>query len=362
MAAASSQPVKTFSIGFEDEAFNELPAARTIAERFATDHHEFVVEPNAVELIPRIVRHHGEPFADSSAIPTFYLSEMTRRHVTVALNGDGGDESFAGYVRHTANALAGRVDHLPRSLRRAAAAAASRVPLQRSPTTNWNRAVRLARGLGSDPADRYRAYVSHFRDEERSGLYTPEYAELVGRSQAPEVIGSAWREASGASVVDKILQVDVETYLADDLLVKADIATMAHSLEGRSPFLDHELMEFAASVPPELKLRGMERKVLLRRALRAWLPDEILDRPKMGFGVPLGAWFRGELRGYVEEVLLDPAATGRGYFRPDRVRSLIHRHADGREDASSRLWTLLMHEWWHREFVDQAAAVAPEHV
>jgi asparagine synthase (glutamine-hydrolysing) len=161
-------------------------------------------------------------------------------------------------------------------------------------------------------------------------------------------------------VVDRVLEVDVETYLADDLLVKADIATMAHSLEGRSPFLDHELMEFAASVPPELKLHGMERKVLLRRALRAWLPDAVLDRPKMGFGVPLGAWFRGELRGYVEDVLLDPAATGRGYFDPAGVRALIDRHVAGVEDTSARLWTLLMHEWWHREFVDQPAPVAME--
>jgi asparagine synthase (glutamine-hydrolysing) len=358
MAEASSEPVKTFSIGFEDEAFNELPSARLIADRYATDHHEFVVEPNAVELIPRIVRHHGEPFADSSAIPTFYLSEMTRRHVTVALNGDGGDESFAGYVRHTANALAGRLDHLPGPLRRGASAAARRLPLQRSPRTNWNRAVRLARGLGADPAERYRAYVSHFKDDERRALYTREYADLVGASGAPEVIAAPWREASGASVVDKVLQVDVETYLADDLLVKADIATMAHSLEGRSPFLDHELMEFAAALPPELKLRGMERKVLLRRALRAWLPDEILDRPKMGFGVPLGAWFRGELAGYVTDVLLDPAATRRGYFDPAQVRDLIDRHVTGAEDASSRLWTLLMHEWWHREFVDQPAYAA----
>jgi asparagine synthase (glutamine-hydrolysing) len=287
---------------------------------------------------------------------------MTRRHVTVALNGDGGDESFAGYVRHTANAMAGRLDHLPAPLRRGTAAAARRLPLQASPRTNWNRAVRLARGLAFEPPERYRRYVSHFGDDERRALYTREYADLVGAGGAAEVIAAPWREATGTSVVDKVLEVDVRTYLADDLLVKADIATMAHSLEGRSPFLDHELMEFAASVPPELKLRGMERKVLLRRALRAWLPDEILDRPKMGFGVPLGAWFRGELRGYVEDVLLDPAATGRGYFEPDRVRSLIRRHGDGSEDASSRLWTLLMHEWWHREFVDQPAAVAAGHV
>jgi asparagine synthase (glutamine-hydrolysing) len=195
--------------------------------------------------------------------------------------------------------------------------------------------------------------MSFFDVAAREELYTPEYKALIGESLAPDVIAGPWHEASGESSIDVMLEVDVETYLPGDLLVKMDIATMAYSLEARSPFLDHDLMEFAASLPAELKLDGMNKKIVLRDAMRGWIPDEILDRPKMGFGVPIVDWFRGELRGYVEEVLLDPQARSRGYFREKAVRSLIDRHVSGRQDVSYQIWALLMHELWHREFVDQ---------
>jgi asparagine synthase (glutamine-hydrolysing) len=357
MAEQSEHRVKTFSIGFEHEAFNELEYARRVAELFDTDHHEFVVQPSAIEILPQIVRQYGEPFADSSAIPSFYLAELARRHVTVALNGDGGDESFAGYNRYLSNNVAARLERaIPLSGRRLVAAAGERLPTNGNVKSTLNRARRLARSLAVDAPTRYARNVSYFDAEARSALYTPEYADLVSGSPAADLIAGAWARASGAAPVDILLEVDVTSYLPGDLLVKMDIATMAHSLEARSPLLDYELMEFAATVPARFKLRGLEKKVLLRGAARQWLPEEILDRPKMGFGVPLPAWFRGELRTYVSDVLLDPSTLRRGYFREQYVRGLIDRHVDGSEDNAPKLWALLVAELWHREFVDRTAA------
>src|SRR4051812_4579770 len=305
MAESSSEPVKTFSIGFENEAFNELSYARRVADEFATDHHEFIVRPDAVELIPRIVRHYGEPFADSSAIPTFYLAELARRHVTVALNGDGGDESFAGYTRYVGNPVARRLErrleHLPLSPRKAIGAIAERMPVRGEVSSTLNRARRLARSLPLDPAARDARLMSYFDWRQRDQLYTPEFQNLLGTSLAPSVIADPWHAASGDAPIDVMLEVDVETYLPGDLLVKMDIATMAHSVEARSPFLDTEVMELAASLPAGLKVSGAQKKVVLRDALRGRLPDDILDRPKMGFVVPIVDWFRNELRDWPRE-------------------------------------------------------------
>ena len=261
--------MQTFSIGFTHEKFNELPLARLVAERFATDHHELVVEPRAMELIPRIVRHYGEPFADDSAIPSFYLAEMARRHVTVALNGDGGDESFGGYTRYVANLAAARLERIPLAVRRALAGAGLRVP-ESGTIDSWpSRIRRMAETLALDGPRRYVAYMTHLNGLRRERLYTDEYRALVGHSDAADVMEGPWRGSAAASVVDVMLDVDVQTYLPDDLLVKMDIATMASSLEARSPLLDHELMEFAATLPAELKVRGREKKVVLRgRAAR----------------------------------------------------------------------------------------------
>jgi asparagine synthase (glutamine-hydrolysing) len=355
MAEASTEPVRTFSIGFDNEAFDELPHARLIAERFGTVHEEFRVHAEAVEIVPRIVRHYGEPFADSSAIPSFYLAEMTRRHVTVALNGDGGDESFGGYTRYVANALAGRLDRIPAPLRRGIMAVGSRLPEGGGISSPVNRARRLAGTLGLDGAARYARYQSYFDAAQRRGLYTPAFAEAAGNS-ADEVIAARWAAASGATVIDKMLEVDVATYLPDDLISKIDIATMAHALEARSPFLDHQLMEMAATIPAGLKVRGREKKWILREALRGWLPDDILDRPKQGFSVPLSSWLRTDLREWSREVLLDRTTRDRGYFDPDAVQGLLDRHAAGNDGDAKRIWALLMHELWHRDFIDVGAA------
>jgi asparagine synthase (glutamine-hydrolysing) len=355
MAQTSSTPVRTFSIGFSHDDYNELPRARLIAERFGTEHHEFVVEPDAVSIVPKIVRHHGEPFADASAIPSFYLAEMTRRHVTVALNGDGGDESFGGYTRYVSNVGLGRADRLPAGLRRILARAGAVVPASGRIDSARSRARRMSRMLAMEPVDRYTAYMTSLNGLDRSRLYTPEYRALVGDSAVDGVIGAPWRESSADDPLDRLLDVDVATYLPDDLLTKIDIASMAYSLEARSPLLDYEFMQFAASLPASYKVRGREKKVGLRAALRDWLPDEILDGRKMGFRAPLAEWFRGDLREMAHDILLDDTTRARGWFDTDYVADLLGRHVRGEADNAQGIWTLLNFELWHRQLVDAPA-------
>lgn len=351
MAESSSEPVKTFSIGFEDERFNELPQARLVAQRFSTDHHELIVRPDAVEILPTVVRHYGEPFANHSAMPAFYLARFAREHVTVALNGDGGDESFAGYERYTTNLALARLDRLPLLLRRAAAAGARRAPLGGDPRRLRSRLGRFALASELDRESRYVAARSLFTAAERTRLYTPEYRAMLGPSRADESLLGPWRSSTASDLLDQLLDVDVNSYLPDELLVKIDIATMAHSLEGRSPLLDHELMELAASLPAGLKAAGTDRKRILRSALRGWIPDEILDGPKRGFRLPVAGWLRGELRDYAREVLLDPGSTSRGWCDEREVRRLLDEHAGGAHDHGHGIWTLLMLELWYRDVV-----------
>ena len=355
MAEASSSPVKTFSIGFDRQPFDELAHARRIAELFETEHHEFVVRPAAVEVLPRIVRHHGEPFADSSAIPSYYLAEMTRRHVTVALNGDGGDEAFGGYSRYVANSLAGRIDRVPLVIRRPMAALGGSLPAGGAISSPVQRARRLLGNLALDPAERYARYVQIFDGEQRNALYTDEFTAALGGSDALETIVAPWQAASGLDVRDIMLEVDSATYLPGDLIAKIDIATMAHALEARSPLLDHEVLELAAALPAELKIRGREKKWILRRAMRGWIPDEILDRPKQGFSVPVSDWLRDELSAWAREVLLDRGTLARGWFRERGVRDMLGRHAAGWDAEAPRIWSLLVLELWQREVVERRA-------
>jgi len=349
MAENSSEPVKTFSIGFEKERLNELPQARIVAREFATDHHELIVRPDAVEILPKVVRHYGEPFADHSAMPSFYLARFAREHVTVALNGDGGDESFAGYQRYTTNLALAQFDRLPLALRRTAGALARRAPLGGDPRALRSRLGRFTMAAELDRESRYLAQQSMFSAAERARLYTPEYSAMLGPSRSDETLLSPWRSTTANELLDQFLDVDVNTYLPDDLLVKIDIATMAYSLEGRSPLLDHELMELAASLPPELKAARGRRKRILRSALRGWLPDEILDAPKRGFELPVARWLRTDLRDYAHAVLLDPGSTSRGWCNEMEVRRLLDEHIAGGHDHGRGIWTLLMLELWYRE-------------
>ena len=353
MAEHMAEPVKTFSIGFPEREFDELEYARKVAKRFGTDHHEFVVEPDAISIMPKLARHYGEPYADPSAIPSFYLAELTKQHVTVALNGDGGDESFAGYSRYRANRMLRwlRSEAAPlRGLGRVA----RKLPEGARDNSARARARRIAGTAGMSPADRYISWMTPFPDERRQRLLRPEISASLGQFDATEGIHAAWAASRGSDLLDVMLDVDVHTYLPDDLLVKIDIATMAYSVEARSPLLDHEVMELAASLPAEYKLSGGVTKRVLKEAFRADLPDDILDRPKKGFGVPLRHWFRDELRDMPREMLLDPGARTRQWLEPGEVERLIDEHRDEHADHSLRLWTLLQLETWQREVVDAA--------
>jgi asparagine synthase (glutamine-hydrolysing) len=357
MSEQVSTPVRTFSIGFSDREFDEVAYARRVAERFGTDHEEFQVDPNAAEIFPAIARAYGEPYADPSAIPSFFLAEMTRRQVTVALNGDGGDESFAGYGRYLRGMRLSRFDRLPSSIPSGVAALGR---LLDAPDAQWGfryRAGRLAAALKRPAWARYAMSLVAFDRDGRDRLLRPEFAELLDGPRAEDILAAAWTESTANNDLERMLGTDIETYLPGDLLVKMDIATMAHSLEARSPFLDHELMEFAAAVPPHLKLAHGDTKRLLKLALRGRVPDEILDRPKMGFGVPLVRWFREELRDFPADLLLDPRSLERGYFRRREVERLIAEHHRGDADHSLRLWILIQLELWHREVVEAPVSI-----
>lgn len=348
MAESSSEAVKTFTIGFEDQGFDERRYARLVSERFSTDHHELVVRPAIQEILPKLVWHYDEPFADSSAVPSYYVAQMAAREVVVALNGDGGDESFGGYDRYAALALSSRIPGPLRGLGRGAALA---IPQKINPRSFPGRAKRfLAAGAGAE-GDRYAHLISYFNHGQKNGIYTDEMKSSVAGVDSADLIRRAFAESDGRDVIDRVLDVDVQTYLPGDLLTKMDIATMANSLEARSPLLDHKVMEFAASLPSEMKVRGTTGKVLLRKAARGWIPDEVIDRPKMGFGVPISTWLRRELRETAHDALTDVTARERGYFEPSGVKRLLAEHESG-IDHSNRIWALLMFELWHREFAD----------
>jgi asparagine synthase (glutamine-hydrolysing) len=352
MVRTSAAPIKTFAMGFDHEEFDETSHARVVAAHLGTEHTEVRVEPEALEVLPRLVWHYDEPFADSSAVPTFYLAELTRRYVTVALNGDGGDENFAGYTRYWGNEVAARLARMPRPLAQLCAAAVARLDPGAREDTQRARLQRLLGGLGMAPYDRYAAWIACFGEAERRALYQPEFLAALGEPPACAAIREAYEGSDGPTLLDRLLDVDVATYLPGDLLVKMDVATMAHSLEVRSPLLDHEFMEFVAGLPASLKLDGRVTKRVFKDALRPWLPDSILGRGKMGFQVPLREWLRGPLRELPADVLLDRRTLERGWFREERLREIIADHAEGRRDNSRRIWGLIQLELWLRTFVD----------
>jgi asparagine synthase (glutamine-hydrolysing) len=353
MSEESSGPVKTFSIGFEEQDFSELHHARRVAEHVGADHHEFIVRPNAMEVLPMLVEHYGEPYADSSAIPTYYVSRETRQYVTVALNGDGGDECFAGYERYAAMNLAEKYASLPGVLRKGVienlAAALPAFEGGRNPLRSVKRFVAAA---SLPRVDRYLHWVSAFREADKRELYSDSLRNETASFDTADVLAPWFAKANGAGIIDASLLTDTMTYLPNDLLVKVDIASMAVSLEARSPFLDHHVIEFAASLPENLKARGLTTKYLLKRVLKKLVPEENLTRRKMGFGVPIGHWFRGSMQPFLRETLFSEKALGRGLFRSEVVRHIVDEHISGRRDHAHRLWTLLMLELWFQRFID----------
>lgn len=352
MAQESSQPVKTFSIGFEEQDYSELKYAKRVAEHVGAEYNEFVVKANAIEILPTLVEHYGEPYADSSAIPTYYVSRETRKHVTVALNGDGGDESFAGYERYSAMLIAERYRRIPRVLRRSLIEA----PIGLLPASELKRgrirdAKRFLSGANLPLAERYNRWMTAFDSQAKSAMYTDDFKAKVGASDWA-ILDKWFAAANGSGVLDAAMLTDQMTYLPNDLLVKVDIASMANSLEARSPFLDHKVIEFAASLPENLKMQRFETKSLLKKVAARLVPREVVYRRKMGFGVPVGKWFRGEMKDFIRDVLLSPSALGRGIVKPEMVRKYVEEHIAGSRDHAFQIWTLLMLELWFQRFID----------
>jgi asparagine synthase (glutamine-hydrolysing) len=354
MAQESSTPVQTFSIGFDEQDFSELKYAKRVAEHVGADYHEFIVRPNALEVLPILVEHYGEPYADSSAIPTYYVSRETRKHVTVALNGDGGDESFAGYERYVAMRIAERYVRIPRSLRKALVEA----PVNLLPTSELKRsrfrdAKRFLQAANLPRTERYFRWMSTFNRDAKRDLYTADFEAAINGQNVSALLYKWFAKANGAGTLDATMLTDLMTYLPNDLLVKVDIASMANSLEARSPFLDHKLIEFAASLPESIKMQGFETKSLLKKVAARLVPRDVIYRKKMGFGVPVGKWFRGEMKEFVRGVLLSEKSLKRGIMRPEIIERYVGEHTEGRRDHAFQIWTLLMLELWYQRFIDK---------
>jgi len=352
MQRHSTAPVKTFTIGFPVAAYDETVHARRVAKHLGTDHHEMQVTPDAVAILPQLVWHYDEPMSDSSAIPTWYLAQFTRRQVTVALTGDGGDELFAGYQRYAAVALAEQLDQYPTLRNCLAWRIWQRLPGGGRQRSLLRRFKRFNESLGLPIRRRYLDWISIFNETRRAELYDERFLAQFADSDPAGFLDTAWHRADRRDAVSAASLADLTTYLPCDLMTKVDVASMAHSLECRQPLLDHRLVEFAAQLPRALKFRWGRGKKILREAFGDLLPASVFTRRKMGFGVPLDQWFRGELRDLVHDTLLDQTARQRGWFRLDVVERLVREHTNGTFDHSVRLWSLIVLELWSRQWLD----------
>ncbi len=352
MAQESSQPIKTFSIGFEEDHYNELPYARLLAQQYNTDHHEFILKPDVAEVLPLLVKHYNEPFADSSALPTYYVSKMTRQHVTVALSGDGGDENFAGYNRYPNVLNWSKFDVLPFIIRNLLANG-FKAALDIMPYCNTT--ARISRGLTmlqSRLKDRYLLQISILKPQEKRMVYSDKFNNLIaGCNDFRDTVALyPWNNKMNA--MDWMMSHDLNFYLPDCLMVKTDVASMANSLEVRCPFLDHNVVEFAATIPVSMKCGRKSSKKILKDTIKHLLPTEVITKPKSGFGIPLAQWFRGDMSGLLKEMLLGDCAVRRDLFNGQFVKRMVEEHIAGLRDWSSRLWSLLFLEMWFREFID----------
>jgi len=351
MAQESRRRVTTVTCGFREEAFNEMPYASLVARRWETEHHEFVLEPQASSILPELVWHFGEPFADPSLLPTYYVARAAKQHMTVVLNGDGGDELFGGYARPVVARAAEIYRALVPAMVRSQVAPPVLEGLRRimGPQSALRKAALLVEAGRQSPREAF-TYARGFANM-RLDLYTPAFLRQLG-TDPHQHYRDAWDRADGANDVDRSLYGDLVTYLPDQLLVKMDVTTMAHSVEARSPLLDRSLVEMAARIPASLKIKGFRTKYLLKRLAERYVPKEVLYRPKRGFNMPLAEWMRGTLGSLVTDVLQSPEAIGRGFFNVATVQRLLSEHQSGRADHADRLWTLLVLEVWFRLFVD----------
>ena len=348
MSQISDAPVKTFSIGFNEDSFDELKFARVAAKHFNTEHHEFVVTPDLVEIVDDLVWHFDEPFADSSALPTFMVSKMARDFVTVVLSGDGGDELFAGYTRYATDQKRSGLEKLPKFVR------ANVLRKIGESLPHGAKGKNFLYNTSLDAVDRYIDSVSHFGKLKKSELYSQTLRENLngGFGGAEQIYREIADSISSENPVDKLLYLDSKTYLPSDILTKVDRMTMATSLEARVPLLDHELIEFVQTIPANLKLKGTTTKYIFKKALEGIVPNEILYREKQGFGVPINEWINSQLKDRIHGILSEKRTLERGYFEPKYIQILLDEHASKRRDNSHALWILWMLELWHRKFVD----------
>jgi asparagine synthase (glutamine-hydrolysing) len=352
MSKLSNKPIKTFSIGFEEEKYNELRYARIIAEKFKTDHKEFIVKPDAIEMLPKLVYQYEEPYADSSALPTYYVSKMTHDFVTVALNGDGGDENFGGYPWYSIQKFSVWYDHFS-LLHKFLALPMATILYKLFPNDFFEKVYRFSETLSISYAERYLNYICYFTNGMKEELYTEDFKKKIANNDTFKLVSEKFTEANTPNKVDQAFYTDFNTYLVDDLMVKVDIDTMSVALEGRSPFLDHEFLELTEKIPANLKLKGLNnKKYILKEALRGLVPDEVMFRPKRGFGIPIESWLRNELKAYAYDNLLNSKLIKKGIFKRDYIKKLIDDHVSGKISYAKHIWALLTLELWLREYFD----------
>ncbi|MFO1002417.1 MAG: asparagine synthase (glutamine-hydrolyzing) [Planctomycetaceae bacterium] len=358
MQTQLDRPVQTFSIGFPVAAFDEREYARQASKQLGTDHHEAVVTPDALAILPQLIWHYDEPFGDSSAIPTMYLSRMTREHVTVALTGDAGDELFCGYERYRAVRVTGKMDFVPRWIRQLMSSVISRLPASAEHRSFRRRLKRLVESLAQDPEQRYLNWITIFNSSRLEWLVTPELWALTKSEDPAACIFSAYEKFPQRDFITRTTATDVQTYLPCDILTKVDIASMAASLECRCPMLDHKVVELAARMPIEVKQTMQQSKKVLVETFKDLIPPDIQTRKKMGFGVPIDHWFRAELKPMLYDVLLSERCLSRGLLNPLAVKTLVDEHVSGTMDHAYRLWNLLCLELWQRMILDEVPPIS----
>ena len=346
MSRISSGPVKTFSIGFPDKDYNELDYARKVARQFGTDHHEVIVDPNVLSIIEDLPWFLDEPFGDSSAIPTYMVSKLAAENVTVVLSGDGGDELFAGYDKYVKERTERKLERIPSALRRTAGFVGSMMK-------DGMKGRNFLRHLAFDGAERYFDTNILFREIEKASLFAHDAYEYI-KKEDPRSPWRSFLESGRMHWLSALQYMDIKNYLPNDILTKVDRMSMAHSIEARVPLLDHKFVEFAATIPPELKLKGKTTKYIFKKAMEGILPDEILYRSKRGFAIPLGRWFRGQLSLYVRDLLLSRKCLNRGLFQRSYIERLIELN-DRKRPLDLQLWTLITFELWCRRFIDESA-------
>lgn len=364
MSRHSTDAVKTFSIGFNEASHNELPFARQVAQRYETDHHEFVVNADAVGILPKLIWHFDQPFGDSSAIPTYYVAQLARQHVTVALNGDGGDEAFAGYFRYLGQYKMQKYCRIPPFVRRTAQQFLERFPAQQRSGRLWSRLSMVNRSSFESQEQQYASKMANFTENQKQDLYTHDFTEQLAGSDSSAHVRSLFTSPEADNLLDRMLCADTMAYLPGDLLVKVDRTSMAHSLEPRSPFLDHVLVEFAASLPANIKFSGSRLKPLLKRLAYDKLPRNLIDRPKQGFSMPTGRWLREEMRPLAEECLLSSNLAREGFFHQASIDKLWQEHLDEKQgsDKGEQLWALLNLELWYQMFIKGSPVREPASV